>query len=257
MENKESETTSTTSEEKERGIRIAKLIAQSGLCSRREAEAMIAEGRVKVNGKTIETPAIFITDQSIKVDDKLINRKQETTRAWIFYKPAGVITSSNDPNHRKTVFDFLPKKMPRVISVGRLDYNTEGLLLFTTNGAFARHMELPKNKLVRKYRARVFGKIDREKLKILAKGITVEGIKYGPIDVKVDVEKESNSWLTISLQEGKNREIRKVMEYFGLQVNRLIRISFGPFKLGDMGVGDLRELSHRELLTVSNFTNQK
>jgi 23S rRNA pseudouridine2605 synthase len=199
-----------------------------------------------VNGQVISTPAIFITDQSIKVDNKLINQKQET-RVWLFYKPAGVITSSKDPEHRRTVFDLLPKNLPRVISVGRLDYNTEGLLLFTTSGAFGRHMELPKNKMVRKYRARVFGKIDREKLKTLSNGVVVDGVRYEPINVEVDIEKESNSWLTISLQEGKNREIRRVMEYYGLQVSRLIRTSFGPFKLNDMRVGELIEVRKNDL----------
>ncbi len=233
-------------ENETKGIRIAKLIAQAGICSRREAEELISEGRVQVNGQTITTPATFITDQAIKVDGKLINAKQPT-KLWLFYKPKAVITTSKDPQNRKTVFDLLPKHMPRVITVGRLDFNTEGLLLLSTNGQLARYMELPKNKWVRKYRARVFGKIDHERLKKLEKGITVDGVRYRSIKVEVEVEKESNSWLKISLEEGKNREIRKVMEHLGLQVNRLIRTSFGPFNLGNMELGEIREVNKSTL----------
>jgi len=233
-------------EKKIDGTRVAKVISQSGLCSRREAEQLIVEGRVTVNGETINTPAVFITDQSIKVDGKLINAKQET-RLWLLYKPVGTITSAKDPKNRKTIFKILPKNMPRVISVGRLDFNTEGLIVLTTNGALASYMEMPKNKWVRKYRARVFGKIDHERLKALENGITIEGIHYGSVKVSVDVEKESNSWLTISLQEGKNREIRNIMEHLGLQVNRLIRVSFGPFVLGNMQIGELREINKKQL----------
>ena len=230
----------------EKGIRIAKIIAQSGLCSRREAEAMILEGRVQVNGKYIDHPALFITDQSIKVDGKLINEKQPT-RLFLFYKPVATICTTSDPERRPTVFSFFPKNLPRLISIGRLDFNTEGLLLLTTNGAVARYIELPKNKWIRKYRARVFGTLNHERLYALSKGISIEGIKYGPIKVEIDTEKDSNSWLTISLTEGKNREIRKIMEHIGLQVNRLIRVSFGPFILGSMKSGEIIEVSKKAL----------
>ncbi len=225
-----------------KGIRIAKLIAQSGYCSRREAEELILEGRVQVNGKTIESPATFINDESVKIDGKLINQKQ-SIRIFLFHKPAGYICSNKDPENRKTIFDLIPKNLPRLISVGRLDFNTEGLLILTTSGEVARYIELPKNKWVRKYRARVFGKLNHQRLQALVKGITIEGIKYRSIKVEIDQEKESNSWLTISLSEGKNREIRKIMEHLGLKVNRLIRVSFGQFNLGELGVGEIKELN--------------
>lgn len=239
-----SEIQEETSDKK--GIRIAKIIAQSGRCSRREAEAMITEGRVQVNGNTIDHPALFITDESIKVDGKLINEKQPT-RLFLFYKPVATICTTSDPEHRPTVFSFLPHNLPRLISIGRLDFNTEGLLLLTTNGAVARYIELPKNKWIRKYRARVFGTLNHERLRALSKGITIEGVKYNSIKVEIDTEKDSNSWLTISLTEGKNREIRKIMEHIGLQVNRLIRVSFGPFVLGNMKAGEVVEVSKKAL----------
>lgn len=229
-----------------KGIRIAKVIAHAGYCSRREAEALIAEGRVQVNGELINTPATLITDQSIKIDDKLLKQTNDI-RLFLFHKPAGTITTTKDPQDRKTIFELLPKNLPRLISVGRLDYNTEGLLLFTTNGDLARFIELPKTKWVRTYRARVFGHLNHERLKKLENGITVEGVRYGSIKVIVDVEKDSNSWLTISITEGKNREIRKVMEELGLKVNRLIRTSFGPFTLGKLAVGEIHEISSQIL----------
>jgi 23S rRNA pseudouridine2605 synthase len=236
----------TEKKSEEKGIRIAKLIAQSGHCSRREAEVLITQERVKVNGQTITSPATFITDHSVKIDDKLINAKQPI-RLWLFHKPEGVLTTSKDPNNRKTIFELLPKNMPRTITVGRLDYNTEGLLLLTTSGALARYMELPKNKWVRKYRARVFGNLNHERLKKLERGITIDGVRYGSIKVEVDVEKDSNSWLKISIEEGKNREIRKVMEHLGLKVNRLIRVSFGPFNLEKLRACEVEEVSKKVL----------
>jgi 23S rRNA pseudouridine2605 synthase len=236
-----------------KGIRIAKLIAASGYCSRREAEELILEGRVKVNGEIIESPATFITDEAIKIDNKLINSKAQDVRLWLFHKPEGVLTTSKDPQNRKTIFDLLPKNMPRTISVGRLDYNTEGLLLLTTSGKLARHMELPKTGWIRNYRARVFGKLNHERLKKLARGITVEGIRYGSIKVEIENEGTSNSWLKISLAEGKNREIRKVMEALGLKVNRLIRTSYGPFKLGDLASCETKEITKANLRNAFPF----
>jgi 23S rRNA pseudouridine2605 synthase len=221
--------------------RIAKVIARSGHCSRREAEALIAEGRVKVNGQVINTPAILITDQSIKIDNKLIG-KNEASRVWIFHKPRGYITTNKDTLARKTIFEILPPVMPRVVSVGRLDINTEGLLLLTNDGEVSRYMELPQNKWIRNYRARVHGQIDMEKLRRLEKGIKIDGVVYGSIKVELERERDFNSWVKVSLCEGKNREIKKVFEYFGLTVNRLIRTSFGPFHLGKLAVGAVREV---------------
>lgn len=222
-------------------LRVAKAIAQSGFCSRREAESLILQHRVMVNGKIIEHPALFITDESIKIDGKLINNKQKT-RLFLFYKPIGTICTSQDPENRPTIYSLLPKNLPRLISVGRLDFNTEGLLLMTTDGALARHLELPKNNFTRKYRVRVFGRLNHERLQALVKGITIDGIKYRSIKVEIDNEKESNSWLSVSLNEGKNREIRKIMEHLGLQVNRLIRVNFGPFCLEGLKIGEIREV---------------
>lgn len=226
--------------------RVAKVIARSGLCSRREAEELIKEGRVKVNGIIIDSPATLITDHSIKVDDKLLSKK-EPARLWLFYKPKGFITSTKDPKCRKTIFDVLPKTLPRVISIGRLDINTEGLLLLTNDGELARHIELPKNKWVRVYRARVYGIINMERLKKLEKGITIDGVRYNSIKIEMDRERDFNSWLKISLCEGKNREIKKVLEFFGLKVNRLIRISFGPFQLEKMNIAEVREIPQKNL----------
>ena len=224
-----------------KGQRVAKIIARSGFCSRREAEELIAEGRVKVNGVVIETPATIITDHSIKIDDKLLLEKKPA-KVWIFHKPRGFITTNKDPKARKTIFEILPKNLPRVVTIGRLDINTEGLLLLTNDGEVARYVELPSSKWTRIYRARVFGKIDMERLKKLQKGIVIDGVKYDGIKVEMEQERDFNSWLKISLTEGKNREIKKVLEYFGLQVSRLIRISFGPFHLGKMPIGEVKEV---------------
>jgi 23S rRNA pseudouridine2605 synthase len=230
------------SSESQTGQRIAKVIARSGFCSRRDAEKLIFEGRVKVNGVAIDSPSTLITDHSIKIDNKLLSGKKPA-KLWIFHKPKGFITTNKDPLARKTIFDILPKNLPRVITIGRLDINTEGLLLLTNDGELARYVELPSNKWTRVYRARVFGIIDMERLKKLQKGVTIDGIKYGGIKIEMEKERDFNSWLKISLAEGKNREIKKVLEFFGLKVSRLIRISFGPFNLGKITVGEVAEVS--------------
>ena len=227
----------------EKGIRIAKVIAACGYCSRREAEALIFEGRVKVNGVEIDSPATFITDEAIKIDNKLINAQKQETKIWLFNKPTGYLTANKDPENRQIVFDLLPKSMPRTIAVGRLDFNTEGLLLLTTNGNIARYMELPKTGWIRKYKARVFGKIDKARLHALEKGITIDDVHYKSIKVTVSEQKSANTWLEITLIEGKNREIRKVMEHLGLQVNRLVIMSYGPFNLGDLKVGEIKQVT--------------
>lgn len=236
----------TIEKNKKKGVRIAKIIANAGFCSRRDAEKLIEEGRVQVNGIEINTPATLITDQSIKIDGKLLQQTKDI-RLFLFHKPTGIITTNKDPHGRQTIFDILPKELPRLITIGRLDFNTEGLLLLTTNGDLARHIELPKTKWIRKYRARVFGRLNHERLKKLENGITIDGVRYGPIKVEIDIEKDSNSWLTVSLSEGKNREIRKVMEELGLKVNRLIRTSFGPFNLEDLKIGEVKEITKGNL----------
>ena len=215
-------------------------------CSRREAERLIEDGVVKVNGKIIDSPAILITDQSIKIYDKLINPYQKP-KIWVFHKPKNTVVSNNDPQNRKIIFDILPENLPRVITIGRLDINTEGLLLLTNNGDIARYIELPKTAWSRVYRVRVFGKINMEKLQKLEKGIKINGVKYGAIKVEMEREGDFNSWLKVTLKEGKNREIKKVLEYFDLKVNRLIRISFGPFHLGSLPIGDVKSVDDKIL----------
>ena len=222
--------------------RIAKRLAGAGVCSRREAERMIADGRVAIDGETLTSPAISVTeDARITVDGKPV-AKAERTRLWRFHKPRGVLTTHRDPEGRPTVFDGLPKALGRLISVGRLDYNSEGLLLLTNDGGLARRLELPSGGWVRRYRVRAFGKVDAERLEALAAGITIDGVNYGPIQCGIESQRGDNSWLTLSLKEGKNREIRRVMEHLGLTVNRLIRIGFGPFALAKLAPGAIEEV---------------
>jgi 23S rRNA pseudouridine2605 synthase len=230
-------------EDKHKGERIAKVMARHGLCSRREAERWIAHGRVKVNGNTLDGPACLVTpEDTIEVDGTLLQGAQ-ATRLWLYHKPAGLVTTHKDEQGRKTVFESLPGDLPRVISIGRLDLNTEGLLLLTNDGELARYMELPSTGWLRKYRVRIRGRADPQKLESLTNGITIDGVHYQPVEARVNREqKGANSWVDITLQEGKNREIRRIMEALNLQVNRLIRISYGPFQLGDLPCGDIREI---------------
>lgn len=220
------------SEENHNEERIAKRMARAGLCSRRDAEKWIEAGRVSVNGKKLDSPAFKVSDKDeIIVDGKPIQGKQPT-RLFLYHKPTGLVTTHKDEKGRATVFDHLPAHLPRVISIGRLDLNTEGLLLLTNDGELARYLELPATGWKRKYRVRVLGKIKQERLDKLKNGITIDRVKYKSIEAEIDSEqKGANTWVTITLQEGKNREIRRVMEHLNLQVNRLIRISYGPFNL--------------------------
>ena len=230
-------------EEKHKGERIAKRIARAGLCSRRDAERWIADGRVVVNGDVLETPAFLVNaDDQIIVDGKALPGYTRT-RLFLYHKSAGLVTTHKDEKGRKTVFEALPKDLPRVVSVGRLDLNTEGLLLLTNDGGLSRYLELPSTGWSRKYRVRVMGRVDAARLSALKDGITVEGLRYGSIEASLEREQSgANSWISITLREGKNREIRKVMEAIGLKVSRLIRVSYGPFSLGKIAVGDLQEI---------------
>jgi 23S rRNA pseudouridine2605 synthase len=230
------------------GERIAKAIARAGVCSRRDAETMILEGRVTVNGKKLASPALNVTDSDdIRVDGKPLPTA-ERTRLFRYYKPRGLVTTAKDPQGRPTVFDSLPPGMPRVISVGRLDLNSEGLLLLTNDGELARRLELPATAWVRRYRVRVHGEVDQAQLGQLAKGITVEGVRYGAIEATFDRKQGDNVWLTMALTEGKNREIRKICGHFGWPVSRLIRVAFGPFQLGShLNPGDIEEVPAKVL----------
>lgn len=222
--------------------RIAKIIARAGLCSRRDAEKWILEGRVKVNGHVIETPALTISAQDVILVDGQEIPHQEKTRLWLYHKPKGVLTTAKDPQKRPTVFENLPKTLPRVISVGRLDLNSEGLLLLTNSGTLAKHLTDPASGYERVYRVRCRGTVAESTLKLLQKGVTIDDMHYAPIKATLDRVQGGNSWLTMTLTEGKNREIRKILEYFGHPVNRLIRISYGLFHLGDLKPWAVKEV---------------
>jgi len=222
--------------------RIAKRIARAGICSRREAEALILAGRVKLNGKYLDTAACIVTAKDrIEVDDKRIPAV-EPTRLWRYYKPRGLVVSNRDEKGRDTIFDHMPANLPRVISVGRLDLDSEGLLLLTNDGGLARHLELPSTGWTRKYRVRVRGLVTPLKLDKLTDGVTIDGIHYGEILAQLDKQMRSNAWLTVAIKEGKNREIRHIMDYIGYPVSRLIRLSYGPFSLGNLQDSDVREV---------------
>jgi len=231
----------------EPGERIAKRLARAGLCSRREAERWIEAGRVSVDGEKLTTPAVVVTEASrIVVDGKPL-QAAEQTRLWRYHKPAGLMTTHRDPQNRTTLFEKLPAAMPRVVSVGRLDINSEGLLLLTNDGALARKLELPANGWLRRYRVRVHGKPEPEKLVALERGVTVEGVRYGPIKAVLDRQQGANAWLTVGLSEGRNREVRKIMAHLGFSVTRLIRVSYGPFQLGLLEPGEVDEVPARVL----------
>jgi len=230
-----------------RGERVARVLARAGVASRREAERLIEAGRVALNGVVLTSPAVNVAPDDLLTLDGQPVAEREPARLWRYHKPAGLITTHKDPKGRPTVFDRLPAGMPRVISVGRLDLNSEGLLLLTNDGDLARTLELPATGLARFYRARAFGRTSQEKLDRLKAGITVDGVAYGPIEAHLDGGQGSNVWITLSLAEGKNREVRKVLEALGLKVNRLIRVAYGPFELGDLASGAVDEVQPRRV----------
>jgi 23S rRNA pseudouridine2605 synthase len=231
----------------EDGERIAKVIARAGVCSRREAERLIAEGRVALDGNTLTSPAVTVTAEArITIDGEPLPAPTPA-RLWRYHKPAGLITSAHDPQGRPTVFEALPPELGRVLSIGRLDLNSEGLLLLTNDGALKRRLELPASGWTRRYRARVHGRVAPEKLAGLAKGVRVDGVDYGPIRAELERQTGSNAWVKVALTEGKNREVRKVLEHLGLAVNRLIRVAYGPFQLGRLARGAVEEVPAKVL----------
>jgi len=230
------------SDHKPSGERIAKVIARAGICSRRDAEKMIVEGRVALNGEPVKTPALNVgEDDVIAIDGKPIGAA-EPARLWRYHKPTGLVTTHKDPQGRPTVFAHLPLRLPRVVSVGRLDFNSEGLLLLTNDGDLARRLELPAAGWTRRYRARLFGKVTQADLDKLATGVTIDGVKYGPVIADLERARGVYAWAIVSLKEGKNREVKRVMESLGLKVARLIRVQFGPFHLGQLEPGQVEEI---------------
>ena len=232
--------------------RIAKVIARSGLCSRREAERLIKNGNVKVNNKILLECGINVTSQDqIEVNDQPLPTKV-STKLWLYNKQKGYLVTNSDPEGRPTIFDQLKEKLDiRFISVGRLDMDSEGLLLLTNDGDLARKLELPSTGWVRKYRVRVHGYVIKKDLELLKNGITVDGIRYGKIDAKLDKQQGSNAWITLSIREGKNREVRRVMCHLGYNVNRLIRVSFGPFQIKNLAYGEIKEVKKLKSLKIN------
>ena len=227
--------------------RLAKFMARSGVCSRRQAEEYIRQKRVSVNGEIVDSPAFNVdgTEKILFDGEKL--PEIEETRLWLYHKPVGLVTTHKDNQNRPTVFESLPPFMPRVISVGRLDLNSEGLLLLTNNGELSRKLELPENGWSRRYKVKVHGFVDLKKLSALEKGAIVDGVSYGSVKAEVETQKGTNAWLLVTLSEGKNREIRKLMKSIGLDVARLIRLSYGPFQLGSLKKGEVREVPGKVL----------
>lgn len=229
------------------GERIAKVIARAGICSRRDAERLIEEGRVTVNGKRLTSPAVNVTpSDEVRIDGERLPQP-EGARLWRYHKPAGLVVSHRDPQGRPTVFDKLREQLPRVVSIGRLDLNTEGLLLLTNDGELERLLELPATGWVRRYRVRAFGRPDEKAMARLGQGIEIDGVRYGPIEARIDRDQGDNVWMTVAIREGKNREVKKVCEHLGLRVNRLIRTAFGPFQLGDLPRGGIEEVPGKVL----------
>lgn len=229
------------------GERIAKVLARAGVASRRDAERMIQAGRVSVNGRTLDTPALNVTEgDRIAVDGKPL-AQAEPARLWLYHKPAGLVTTARDEQGRRTIFDALPDDLPRVMSVGRLDLNSEGLLLLTNDGAIKRRLELPATGWLRKYRARINGRPKDEDFEPLRAGLSIREERFQPMQVTLDRQQGANAWLTLGLREGKNREIRRAIEELGFAVNRLIRVSYGPFQLGNLKPGEVEEVRRRVL----------
>ncbi|WP_246448987.1 pseudouridine synthase [Sphingomonas sabuli] len=227
--------------------RIAKLLARAGIASRREIERMIEEGRISLNGEVLKTPATLLSGlDGVTVDGRPV-RAAQSTRLFRFYKPPLTLTAERDPKGRPTIYDRLPKGLPRLMPVGRLDYMTEGLLLLTNDGEFKRRLELPRTAVVRRYRARAFGDITQDQLEKLAEGITVEGVHYGSIDANLERRTGRNCWIEMALTEGKNREVRRVLAHLGLKVSRLIRTAYGPLYLSDLAPGDVDEVRRGDI----------
>jgi 23S rRNA pseudouridine2605 synthase len=229
------------------GDRIAKVLARAGLCSRRDAERWIAAGRIAVNGRQILSPALNIGPQDRVTVDGQPLQARERTRLWLYHKPKGLVTTARDPEGRKTVFAALPADLPRVLAIGRLDINTEGLLLLTNDGGLKRVLELPATGWLRRYRVRVHGQVTQAALDTLKNGVAIDGVFYGAVEATLDRVQGANAWLTIGLREGKNREVKRLLGHIGLETSRLIRVSYGPFQLGDLAEGEVREIRGRIL----------
>jgi 23S rRNA pseudouridine2605 synthase len=230
------------------GQRIAKLLARAGIASRREIERMIADGRIALDGRILDTPATILKNLSgVTVDGNPV-KAPEATKLFMYHKPSGLLTTERDPKGRPTIYDRLPKGLPRVMPIGRLDLNTEGLLLLTTDGEFKRQMELPATGVERSYRARAYGNVTQAQLEDLMMGVEIEGVRYGSINANIERRTGANVWIEVKLKEGKNREVRRVLEYLDLQISRLIRTSYGPFVLSDLPVGEVMEVRQNELV---------